>query len=253
MKILDSDSTGVLIEFIIRSATTGQPLTGLAVGDFTIQYQRDAASSITNLGSPAVLTTLGTWETDALKETSIAGLYQYGVPDACLITGANGVTLVISATGAITTQYRIILNSVTAPTIKAIKDQTDLFRFTNNDVKATLDSEKVQVSGIDTDVITGTSINTTGVTKIQTGLALEATLTALKGTGWTTESLKAIKDAVDTKLNTLSYVAPDNDSIADIKEQTEKMTFNEENEILAAGGGSTPGEIKNVTGINGLV
>lgn len=36
--------------------------------------------------------------------------------------------------------------------------------------------------------------------------ALAATLTAIKGVGWTTETLKAIKDAVDTRLAAASYV-----------------------------------------------
>ena len=98
-----------LIEVLMRSSTDGQPLTGLAVGDVAVKYQRDGAAAAVDLGSPAVLTTLGTWETDAWKETAITGLYQYGVPNACLVTGATGVTLVFTGTGAIASKYRIRL------------------------------------------------------------------------------------------------------------------------------------------------
>ncbi len=43
--------------------------------------------------------------------------------------------------------------------------------------------------------------------------ALEATLTAIKGASWSAETLKAIKDAVDLKLATSAYTAPDNTGI----------------------------------------
>ncbi len=44
-------------------------------------------------------------------------------------------------------------------------------------------------------------------------LAVEATLTAIKGASWSAETLKAIKDAVDLKLATSAYTAPDNTGI----------------------------------------
>ncbi len=56
---------------------------------------------------------------------------------------------------------------------------------------------------------TGAVIPTvTTLTNAPTGMALEATLTAIKGAGWSSETLKAIKDAVDLKLNALDYTAP---------------------------------------------
>jgi len=54
-------------------------------------------------------------------------------------------------------------------------------------VKATLDGETVE-----TDATSRTASKAD-----VTALALESTLTAMKGAGWTTETLKAIKDAVD--------------------------------------------------------
>jgi len=46
------------------------------------------------------------------------------------------------------------------------------------------------------DWLTAAGVKADAVTKLQANLALEATLTAIKGTGWTTESLKVIRDAL---------------------------------------------------------
>ena len=110
--ITEPATESLLIEVLLRSATTGQPLTGLAVGDVTVEYQRDGAAAAVDLSNPAVLTDLGTWETDAWKETAIAGLYQYGVPNAAVAAGAAGVTLVFAGTGAIAAKYRILLEDL---------------------------------------------------------------------------------------------------------------------------------------------
>jgi len=47
-----------------------------------------------------------------------------------------------------------------------------------------------------TDWLTAAGVKADAVTKIQSGLALEATLTAIKGAGWTTETLDFLYDAV---------------------------------------------------------
>jgi len=46
------------------------------------------------------------------------------------------------------------------------------------------------------DWLTAAGVKADAVTKLQANLALEATLTAIKGAGWTTESLKVIRDAL---------------------------------------------------------
>jgi len=46
------------------------------------------------------------------------------------------------------------------------------------------------------DWVTASGLKADAVAEIQAGLALEATLTAIKGAGWTTESLKVIRDAL---------------------------------------------------------
>lgn len=63
--------------------------------------------------------------------------------------------------------------------LNAIKLKTDQLNFTGTDVKATLDSEKVQVSGIDADVINAASLAAAAVTKIQNSLGTEANQTSI--------------------------------------------------------------------------
>src|SRR5690606_38459771 len=56
-------------------------------------------------------------------------------------------------------------------------------------------------------------------------VALETTLAAMKGAGWTVETLRALYDQILLRLPTASYTPHDNLSIAAIKAQTDKLTF----------------------------
>lgn len=58
-------------------------------------------------------------------------------------------------------------------------------------------SLNVNAVSLSTDAITAASVKADAVTKIQSGLALEATLTAIKGAGWSTETLAAIDVLID--------------------------------------------------------
>jgi hypothetical protein len=53
--------------------------------------------------------------------------------------------------------------------------------------------------------------------------ALEAVLDAIKGVGWTNQTLVALKTAIDAKLDSGSYTAPDNAGIAAVKAVTDKL------------------------------
>jgi len=70
----------------------------------------------------------------------------------------------------------------------------------------TLLSDGVAVASLANDSITADALKADAITKIQNGLALEATLTAIKGAGWTNETLKAIyssaADALSNAENT---------------------------------------------------
>ena len=77
-----------------------------------------------------------------------------------------------------------------------IKAKTDQINFTGTDVMATLDGEKVQVSGIDTDVITAASLAQSAVDELTA--AIDSVLSAAHGTGaWDgIISSQALRDAM---------------------------------------------------------
>lgn len=57
-----------------------------------------------------------------------------------------------------------------------------------------LDCAVVEIA---TDALTAAAVKADAVTKIQSGLAIEATLTAMKGAGWTDETLAALMVAIE--------------------------------------------------------
>jgi hypothetical protein len=65
------------------------------------------------------------------------------------------------------------------------------------DTLCSTDTFDVNVATIATDAITAAALKADAVTEIQNGLALEATLTAIKGAGWTNETLVNIMALVD--------------------------------------------------------
>jgi hypothetical protein len=76
--------------------TSGSPLTGLAynTSGLTCYYMRDTASSDASVSLATM--TLGTWASAGFKEidsTNMPGLYQLGIPNAALATGADSVVL----------------------------------------------------------------------------------------------------------------------------------------------------------------
>ena len=60
-----------------------------------------------------------------------------------------------------------------------------------------LDVNLTNLPSIPADWLTASGVKADAVTKIQTGLALEATLTAIKGAGWTDETLAALMTAIE--------------------------------------------------------
>lgn len=120
-----------------------------------------------------------------------------------------------------------------------------------------------------TDWLTAAAVKADAVTKIQNGLALEATLTAIKGAGWTNETLAAIDVLIDaikaktdvipaspaaageyttaiaaiptTPLLAANYTAPDNAGIAAIQAKTDYLTFTTPNKVDASATVDTTG------------
>lgn len=72
-------------------------------------------------------------------------------------------------------------------------------------------SDGVVVASLANDSITAAAIKADAVAELQSGLALEATLTAIKGAGWTTETLAAIDvliDSIKLKTDQLTFTTP---------------------------------------------
>jgi len=151
--------------------------------------------------------------------TDAAGtLYIDGTADAAsvTITGSNpykwAVTLPALTAGQRVDMYitGTIGTVATAGIVASAQADTSLLSDVKTDTAAILDdtgtSGVITASGTvttltnlpdaPTDWLTAAAVKADAVTKIQSGLALEATLTAIKGAGWTTESLKVIRDAL---------------------------------------------------------
>lgn len=109
---------------------------------------------------------------------------------------ANGATVTIS--GSNPYKWAVTLPSLTAGQrvdmyVTATISSIATAGFVASDQADTaLLSDGVAVASIATDAITAASVKEDAVTKLQANLALEDTLTAIKGAGWTTETLKAI-------------------------------------------------------------
>lgn len=98
--------TSKILSLSFRSSTTGQLLTGITYSSVTIKEHRQSSSptSIT-----PVTMTAGTWTSSGFIETSDGGIYQFGIPNAGLASGADEVTYTFKATGALDVVRKIIL------------------------------------------------------------------------------------------------------------------------------------------------
>lgn len=79
-------------------STTGAGKTGIAhnAAGFTAYYYREGAASATAITLASM--TLGTWATGGWVEvdaTNMPGLYQFGIPDAAIASGANSVEVLL--------------------------------------------------------------------------------------------------------------------------------------------------------------
>lgn len=113
---------------------------------------------------------------------------------------------------------RLKADDYTAPdnaSIAAIKLQTDKLEFVGNDVKATLDDEAVIVGGYLANQSPSSQIQTLGYTAERA------------------EKLDNLDAAISSRLDAGDYIAPDNASIAAIKGQTDKLTFDSSNNVYA--------------------
>lgn len=167
--------------------------------------------------SPAAVGSAMTLAADqAVNVTKVAGSAVAGVNDfKADVSGLATAAALTAVSGKIDT-----VDDFLDTEIAAIKAQTDKLTFTGTDLQVTLDGEAVAVSDK-----TGFSLVASDITSIRSGLALEATLTAMKGAGWTTETLAALMAELQAKLDASAYTAPDNAGIAAIEAVTDQMVF----------------------------
>ena len=93
-------TTSLIVPVHMR-ALAGTLQTGLAHTDVTAYYVRDgqaAAATAISLSAGAA----GTWSSGGwVAQGTLDGVYQLGIPNAALLTGATGVKVYLSATGCI--------------------------------------------------------------------------------------------------------------------------------------------------------
>lgn len=98
-------STSVIVEVFIESAY-GVGVTGLAFGTALLvaYFKRDTAALATAI--TLVTATLGTWSSGGFKEvdaTNQPGVYEVGIPDAALASGAGSVMLTLKGAAGMLT------------------------------------------------------------------------------------------------------------------------------------------------------
>ena len=130
-QIYAAGATSQMIEVALRSSSTGQLLTGVAYGSITAKYIREGAASQTTVS--VVTMTQGTFASGGWVETGIAGVYQFGIPNAAIAAGAKAVTLVFSASGAIDVVKRVVL------VVEDLRDVLVSSRLAPTDAGRTLD------------------------------------------------------------------------------------------------------------------
>ncbi len=98
--IVKKDTTSKMIQFFIpdSSSAVGAGLTGLVfnTASLTAYYYREGAATSTVISLATM--TLGTWSTSGfvvVDGTNMPGLYQLGIPNAALATGANSVVIML--------------------------------------------------------------------------------------------------------------------------------------------------------------
>jgi hypothetical protein len=93
-------TTSCVVEVFVQdsSVSTGAGLTGLAynTSSLTAYYKRNLASSSTAI--TLATATLGTFASGGFKEvdaTNMPGVYEFGIPNAALVTGADSVVVLL--------------------------------------------------------------------------------------------------------------------------------------------------------------
>jgi hypothetical protein len=112
-------TTSQIINFVIRSTAStppGLPLTGLVYNSsgLVVYYKRNSAA--TDVAITLASGTLGTWSSGGFREvdsTNMPGLYELGVPNAALVSGADQCWIMLQgATNMVPMNYEIELTAI---------------------------------------------------------------------------------------------------------------------------------------------
>jgi hypothetical protein len=161
------------------SKTTGVGLTDLVynTSGLSCYYIRPlAAAAAISLATQTVDGAHSDGGFVAASTDHMPGVYRLDLPDAVCATGVDSALVMLHGAANL------------APTLLEIQ----LTDFDLNDA-----SPNVSVYDMAADSITAAALKADAVTEIQTGLALEATLTAIKGAGWIDETLAALMTAIE--------------------------------------------------------
>jgi len=216
MKLIEKKGTTskIIHLFILDSSKSdGSGLTGLlyTAANLTAYYIREGAASTTLIS--LVNATIGTYTSGGFKEvdaTNTPGIYELHLPNTCLAAGTDQVVIFLKGAD----------DMVPVPIEIQLVDNIEKDTY---DRAGTILDDTHELQGNQGNWLTaaGFSVPNEYDTVIAT-LALEATLTAMKGTGFagTTDSLEAIRNRGDAEWVTASGFAtlnPPSQVLADYK------------------------------------
>jgi hypothetical protein len=110
-------TTSQIIQVSIANSSTGAGLTGLAynTSGLIAYYKRNSATASVAISLATM--TLGTWATGGFKEvdaTHMPGLYEIGIPNAALVSGADLLAITLqgaASMASVTVQVGLTANS----------------------------------------------------------------------------------------------------------------------------------------------
>ncbi len=117
--VVGAAANSKIIEVALRDSTTGQLKASVAYGSVAYSFIREGDDANKASGT-CVDMTLDTYTDHGWKETGIAGIYQFGVPQAALATGKNAVTIKLVVSGAIDVVKRILIDARPSDTRKVL-------------------------------------------------------------------------------------------------------------------------------------
>jgi hypothetical protein len=236
------------------SKTTGEGLAGLAYNTASLVASyvrplgtRQAITLATLAAADSAHSDGGFKEVDA---TNMPGVYRLDLPDAVCATGVNSVVVMLKGATNMSpvvleiqlTDFDLNTAAITAAGVadavwdEATADHTTASSFGALDanvdaILADTGTDGVKIASaqtvatvtnltnlptMPTDWVTAAGLKADAVTEIQSGLALEATLTAIKGAGWDIQTLNGIYNLLSAGFNSSSVEDTVNAALAPI-------------------------------------